>query len=41
MTGTATVSANGAGNISVTLPAAGSYTITFNDVTLAYTITKD
>ena len=41
LTGTATVSANGAGNISVTLPAAGSYTITFNDVTLAYTITKD
>ena len=41
LTGTAIVSTNGAGNIVVPALAAGSYTITFNDTTLAYTVTKN
>ena len=38
MTGTAVVSVSGAGNITIPALAAGSYTITFNDTTLAYTV---
>jgi len=41
LTGVASLSAAGDGNISVTLPAAGTYTITFNDNTLAYTIKQN
>ena len=41
LTGTAVVSGGGAANIAMTLPAAGSYTFTFNDSTLAYACTAD
>jgi hypothetical protein len=41
LSGVASVSLAGSGNIGVTLPSVGNCTITFNDATLAYTISVD